>query len=248
MLNFHPYDPTRPLPGDREAGYFAPVIKAFIKALDQISDRKARRVIWLAGAAAVAVFIVLWLAVGYLLANTSLFAIGWLETAIDVLGGLATGVVTWLLFPAVVSALIGLFLDDIAQAVEDRHYPALAAAAGLPVVQSVLMSLRFFGLMLALNLLMLPFLLTGPLFPFVFYSVNGYLLGREYFELVALRRLGPAEARDLRKRNGLKLFFVGVVIAFLLTVPVVNLLAPVIATGVMVHLFEDFRGRQNIQD
>mgnify|MGYP006433068489 FL=1 len=90
---------------------------------------------------------------------------------------------------------------------------------------------------------MLPLLLAGPLFPFVFYSVNGYLLGREYFELVALRRLGPAEATALRKRNGFKLFMTGALIAFLLTVPVVNLLAPIIATGMMVHLFEDFRNR-----
>ncbi len=233
------------LPRGGEARYFALVIKAFIKATDQISDPRARRVIWRAGGTAVIVFVVLWAVVGFLLTNTTLFAIGWLETAIDVLGGLATGVLTWLLFPAIISALIGLFLDDIAQAVEDRHYPGLPAATGLPVGTAVVMSLRFLGLMLVLNLLMLPFLLLGPLFPFVFYSVNGYLLSREYFELVALRRLGPDDARTLRKRNGLGLFFAGVVIAFLLTVPVVNLLAPIIATGAMVHLFEGYRGRQN---
>ncbi len=222
------------------------MIKAFFKATDQISDPKARRVIWLAGGTATLVFIVLWSIIGFLLANTSLFAIGWLETAIDLLGGLATGVVTWLLFPAIISALIGLFLDDIAQAVEDRHYPDLPTATGLPVAQAVMTSLRFLALMVLLNVLMLPFLLTGPLFPFVFYSVNGYLLSREYFELVALRRLSPADARALRKRNGFKLFLAGVVIAFLLTVPVVNLLAPIIATGAMVHLFEGFRGKQSV--
>lgn len=198
---------------------------------------------WLALAAAAGVFMLLWVAVGLVLANTALFSIGWMETAIDWLGGLAAGVLTWLLFPAAISAVIGLFLEEIAAAVEARHYPHLGPADGPKFGDTVLTALRFLAIMLALNILMLPLLLTGPLFPFVFYGVNGYLLGREYFELVALRRMGPPEATALRKRNRLRLFVTGVLIAFLLTVPVVNLLAPIIATGMMVHLFEDFSRR-----
>jgi CysZ protein len=219
------------------------VIKAFIKAAQQISDPRARRVIWIALAAAAGVFIVLWVLVGFLLANTALFSIGWLETAIDWLGGLATGVLTWLLFPAAISVVIGLFLEDIASAVEQRHYPDLEQAHGLSTSDTLLTTLRFLAIMLTLNILMLPFLLTGPLFPFVFYSVNGYLLSREYFELVALRRMAPAEAKALRKHNSMKLFMTGVLIAFMLTIPIVNLLVPIIATGMMVHLFEEFRKR-----
>ena len=219
------------------------MISAFIKAAQQISDPRARRVIWFALAAAAGVFVLLWVIIGFLLANTALFSIGWLETAIDWLGGLATGVLTWLLFPAAISAVIGLFLEEIAGAVEQRHYPDLSQAHGLNFSDTVLTTLRFLGIMLALNILMLPLLLTGPLFPFVFYSVNGYLLGREYFELVALRRMSPTEATALRKQNAFKLFLTGALIAFLLTVPIINLLAPIIATGMMVHLFESFRKR-----
>ena len=219
------------------------MIKAFIKAAQQISDPRARRVVWIALLAAAGVFIALWALIGFLLANTALFTIGWLETAIDLLGGLATGVLTWLLFPATISAVIGLFLEDIASAVEERHYPKLGPAHGTEFSDTVITTLKFLGIMLVLNILMLPFLLTGPLFPFVFYSVNGYLLSREYFELVALRRVTSLEAQALRKRNALKLFLTGVLVAFLLTVPIVNLLAPIIATGMMVHLFEDFRNR-----
>ena len=98
--------------------------------------------------------------------------------------------------------------------------------------------------MVVLNLVMLVFLLIPPLFPFVFYGVNGYLLGREFFELVALRRIGLEEVRNLRKAHRGRLFLAGIVIAFLFTVPGLNLVAPVIATAVMVHLFEDFRTPQ----
>jgi len=217
------------------------LIKAFIKAARQISDPAARRVVWLSITAAIAVFSGLWLIVGFLLTSTSLFAIGWLEAVIDILGGLATGAITWLLFPAVISVVIGFLLDDICASVEARHYPDLGAPKPFSLTAALPAMLKFLLILLALNILMLPFLLTGPLFPFVFYAVNGYLLSREYFEMVAFRRVGPAEARVLRKANGIQLFLAGVVIAFLLTVPVVNLLTPIIATAVMVHLFEAFR-------
>ena len=90
---------------------------------------------------------------------------------------------------------------------------------------------------------MLAFLIIPPLFPFVFYSVNGYLLSREYFEMVALRRIGAAEARALRRAHRGRLFLSGVLITFMLTVPVVNMLTPIVATAVMVHLFEGWRNR-----
>ena len=86
------------------------------------------------------------------------------------------------------------------------------------------------------------FLLVPPVFPFVFYAVNGYLLSWEYFELVAHRRMQLAEAKALRKTHQGQLFFIGVVIAILLTIPLINLLTPVVATASMVHLFESWRG------
>ena len=78
-------------------------------------------------------------------------------------------------------------------------------------------------------------------FPFVFLGVNGYLISREYFELVALRRVGREDAKRIRLAHRNRLFLAGVGIAVLLAIPVVNLLAPVIATAVMVHLFEGWR-------
>jgi uncharacterized protein involved in cysteine biosynthesis len=219
------------------------MIKAFFMATDQILDPTTRRVVWIAFVTALAIFTLLWLLVGSLLINTAFFSIGWLEVAINWLGGLATGALTWLLFPAATSVIIGFFLEDIANAVERRHYPNLASTSPISTANTVLTTFRFLFIMLFLNILMLPFLLTGPLFPFVFYSINGYLLGREYFEMVAFRRIGLSEARALRKKNAFQLFLVGVLVALMLTVPIVNLLAPIITIGMMVHLFEDFRSR-----
>ena len=214
------------------------MLGAFVKGIDQLSDHATRKYLWLSILSALITFVLLWSVVGWLLRETSISNIGWLEGAIDLLGGIATLALTWFLFPATVSAVIGLFLDQVADCVEKRHYPNLPTAAGLPLGESIVMSMKFLGILVSLNILMLPFLFLGPLFPFVFYLVNGYLLGREYFELVASRRLPPAEVTKLRKARQGSVMAVGVVIAFALTVPVVNLLMPVVATSAMVHLFE----------
>ncbi len=77
----------------------------------------------------------------------------------------------------------------------------------------------------------------------LFYGVNGYLFGREYFEIVALRRQNPAAAKRLRRRYRGRLFLAGILIAVMMTIPIVNLFAPIVATGFMVHVFEDLKRR-----
>jgi CysZ protein len=217
------------------------MIGAFAKAVAQLDDPRILRLLMISVLIALGIFIALWVGVGVLLTETRLFDIGWLDAAIDVLGGLATIVITWLLFPAVVSATVGIFLDRVAGAVEARHYPALPAPREQDFEEIVVTTAMFLAVMLAVNLAVLVFLLVPPLFPFVFVAANGYLIGREYFELVALRRDVPEAARALRLRHRGRLFIVGVVIALLLTVPFVNLLAPVIGTAAMVHIFERIR-------
>ncbi len=217
------------------------MFQAFSKALRQLDDPRIQRTLMLSVAIALTCFVALWFVIGFLLSETALFTVGWLETVIDILGGLATAIFTWLLFPAVVSGLIGIFLDGVADAVENRHYPDLPKANGQSTGEAIIAAIKFLGVLVALNLFMLLFLIVPPVFPFVFYAVNGYLLGREYFELVALRRMDQRSARALRKQRQGALFVAGIGIALLLTVPVVNLLAPILATATMVHLFQSWR-------
>lgn len=217
------------------------MLNALSKGVSQLGDKATRQILWLCIGLAIVVFIGLWSGIGYVLANTALFQWGWLETAVDVLGGLATGVLTWFLFPGVVSAVVGLFQDQIADCVETLHYPTLPKTQGPPFSDSLVSSLKFLGIFVVLNIAMLPFLLLGPLFPIIFYGVNGYLLSREYFELVAHRRMSPEDARALRKANQWRLMSLGVVVAFLLTVPVINLVIPIVATAAMIHLFQSWQ-------
>lgn len=217
------------------------MFSAFAKAIDQLSEPETRRVLGISVATSIGVFVALLALVFYLLTHTALFSIGWLDAAVDLLGGIAGLALTWFLFPAVVSGCVGLYLDRIADAVERRHYPHLAPPRDVPLGEVVATTLKFFGVMVGMNLVVLVFLLFPPVFPFVFYSVNGYLLGREYFELVASRRMDAEQVRAQRWAHRGAVFGAGLVIALLLTVPLVNLIAPMIGTAAMVHLAEKWR-------
>lgn len=220
------------------------MISAFLKAIGQLSDPAFRRVLVLGVVGALLAFILLNLCADWAIAQFQLFATGWLDSAAKVLGGLGSFLLTLLLFPAVASIIISFLLDDIARAVEARHYPELPPARERPFIEDLSTTARFAGKLILVNLLALPLyllLMWLGIGVVLYYLLNGYLVGREYWELVALRRLSPEEATGLRRRRRLYLWVVGAGFTFLLSLPLVNLLAPLLATATMVHVFQTLR-------
>ena len=235
------------------------------KALAQMSDPAFRGVLLRALLASAVLFIVVWAAAWFALSwvgdmlSDWIAARDWEGTIANVLqwilGALSVAgvfVASFFLFPAATALILSLLLDDIAAAVERRHYPGLPAARKQPVLEALRGALAFVGVTLLLNLLALPFylllLFVPPLNLFVFYSLNGYLLGREYFELVAVRRIDAAVAGRLRRRYRGKVLVAGMVIAFLLSLPLINIAMPIVATGFMVHVFEAVRRRGGVPE
>ena len=129
-------------------------------------------------------------------------------------------------------------LEKIARAVEKKHYPHLPPPRPQSVSEAVLIGLRYTSIVVALNLLFLPLFFIPVINIFVFIGLNGYLLGREYFELVALRRLEPHAVREIWRQHRTRLCVVGMIITSLLTIPVVNWFMPVVAAAYMLHIFE----------
>ncbi|MDF3073310.1 MAG: hypothetical protein K0S54_977 [Alphaproteobacteria bacterium] len=229
------------------------MISAFVKAFEQLGDPRLRRFIFLSLLASLVVMVLLVIGIGYGLSFLKLVGIDWIDTALAWLGGAASVVLAFLLFPAVVVIVMSIFLDQVAEAVEARHYPDLPKAPGQGTIAGIWTGVKFAALLIGVNILllivylvMLATVILSPLIPVVFYLVNGWLAGREYFETVAFRRVKDAEARDLRQPFSLQLTLAGAAIAFLAVIPIVNLIAPVIATAVMVHLFQDFGRRRQI--
>jgi CysZ protein len=214
------------------------LLKALILSIRQLSDPAIRRVLVRCVLLALLTFALLVAGVGLGLGALDPTGIAWLDGTLAVLGSLGAVVLAWLLFPIVIAVSLGLFADEVIEAVERRYYPDLPPAPGMGLTQSTLGAIRFALVALALNLLVLPLYLLPGANVILYLALNGYLLGREYFEQVAQRRLDWRAVVQLRRAARLRLWWAGVWIAALLTVPVLNLIAPVIATCFMVHLFE----------
>jgi len=177
--------------------------------------------------------------------------LGW---AFDLIAGFLLGgtllTVSLLLFPGVATIIVGFFLEEVVTAVEDRHYPTEPPARPQPTGEVFASTVKFAVLVIGLNILVLPLYLllffAPPFNLILYYLLNGYLISREYFELVAFRRMEPMSAGAMRRRNRGRVLMAGILLTFLLTIPVVNFLTPVLATAFMVHVFHGLPGRQEI--
>lgn len=218
------------------------IFNDFLKAVGQMTDRRFQGVLWggigltillLAGMTA----ILLWI----LPNKISIWWYGEIEWLTGLLDGFAIaammGLSVFIMVP-VASLFMGLFNDRVAAAVEDRHYPHLGKAKGVPFRQAILDALNLFGLVLVVNFFgIIIYLLSNVAAPLVFWVVNGILLGREFFQLAAMRRIGRSGARQLRAQHRFEIWCAGVLMAVPLTIPIVNLCVPVLGAATFTHLY-----------
>jgi len=222
------------------------------RALGQLPDPAFRRVFWRAlgltvlmlGALATAIFALAgWLTPAEV-AVPWLGPVGWLDELFSVTALLLTLALSVFLMIPVASAFTGVMLEEIADAVEARHYPRLPPAAEAGIYQNIRESVNFLGVMIAANILaVILYLPAGPFAPIIFYALNGYLLAREYFQMTAMRRMDRREAHRLRRRHRGQVWALGVAMALPLTVPVLNLFIPLVGAAAFTHLFHRLQPR-----
>ena len=216
------------------------MISAFFKALGDLLSAEFRSVLLKAIGLTLALFIALLVAVEIILSMLTLVPWPWAETILAVGTGLALAVAFFFLMAPVTAIFAGLFLDDIAQRVEARHYPQDVRGTPLTMARSLVIALRFAAVVLAVNLAILPLVFTG-IGAAVLIAANAYLIGREYFEMVAMRHMPVEEARFLRKAYTPRIFAAGIIPALLSLVPLLNLAVPLFATSYFVHIFKQVR-------
>ena len=229
------------------------ILTSFFSALGQIADPRFRRVLLLGFALTVALLIAatsgfVWL-IGSLTADSvSMPWVGeitWLDDIITWGSFFLFFVLSVFLMMPVASAITSMFLDEVAQAVEDRHYPHLPAAQNVPFGDAVVDTINFLGILIGANIVALIFyVLFPPAAIFIFWGLNGFLLGREYFTLAAIRRVGRVRAKELRKANNGTIWLAGTLMAIPLSIPLVNLLIPIIGAATFTHLFHQITEAQ----
>ena len=207
-----------------------------------MSDPRFRRILFIGVGVTVALLAGATWGVQLLLPDTiSLPLFGKVEWLSSLVSGFVLismiGMSMFLMVP-VASVFTGLFLDQVADAVEAKHYAHLPAADKIGFGDALIDSLKFLGLLIVVNILAIViYFLSTLLAPVIFWIVNGILLGREYFQLVAMRRLGRKAANALRKKHRPMIWLAGFLMAVPLSIPIVNLFIPVLGVAVFTHIF-----------
>lgn len=164
-----------------------------------------------------------------------------LDWAVQILGSFGAAILAFLLFPAFALMIQSVFLDSVTDAVEARHYPNLPRGRDVPVIEGLIASVKLTALVILVNLVLLPVYLIllpiGGAGAALYYAVNGYLVGREFFEVVGLRRRKAPELRTIRRSNRMTVWLDGVLLVLVFTIPVVNLAGPTLGTAYMVHRY-----------
>jgi uncharacterized protein involved in cysteine biosynthesis len=167
---------------------------------------------------------------------------GWLayvSTAGEFVASVAVVVLAIALSPAV-SMLVGGVLFDFAAERVEKGIGAPKARA-VPLHEGVGNGVRIALPALAFNLIAIPFYFVPVVNAFVFYGLNGFLMGREYATVAATRHMSYAEAVALRKRHGLAVFVVG------LACSIIPFVAPLVGAGAMVRLINALRAAQPLR-
>lgn len=233
------------------------MLDAALKALSQILSPPMRSILWKSVGLALVLIVAAAVALQRLLSWLAGSGELWAETMVgsdyhtlitifswivSIAAGLGIVVGAVFLMPAITSLVASVFVDDVADVVEREHYPAERPGVALPVGRAIIEGSKTALLTILVYLIALPFVLLAGAGFIVFFIATAWLLGREYFELAAMRFRTPEEAKALRKQNGATVFAAGLFIATFVSIPIVNLATPLFGMAFMVHMHKRLSG------
>ncbi len=233
------------------------MLDAATKALSQILSPPMRAILWKSVGLALALIVVTALGLQRLLSWLAGSGEVWAETMagsdyhtlitiiswiVSIAAGLGIVVGAVFLMPAITSLVASVFVDDVADIVEREHYPAEMPGKALPIGVAITEGTKTALLTVLVYIIALPFVLIAGAGFIVFFIATAWLLGREYFELAAMRFRTPEEAKLLRKQNSATVFTAGLFIAAFVSIPIVNLATPLFGMAFMVHMHKRLSG------
>ena len=230
----------------------AMIFACFLKSVSQIGDPRFRKVLVLGVGLTLALLVgryagILWVVQRAVGDSTTLPFLGEVTWLGDLLSGASLVlmiVLSVFLMVPVASAITSMFLDEVAHAVEDKHYPDLPPAHSVPLGEALRDTINFLGVIIGANTLaLILYAIFTPFAPLIFVALNGYLLGMEYFQLAAMRRVGRAAAKQLRRKHRMTIWTAGILMALPLSVPVVNLLIPILGAATFTHIYHVIQAR-----
>jgi CysZ protein len=233
------------------------MIDAAVKALSQILSPPMRSILWRSIGLALVLIAVLAIGLQRLLSWLATSGEVWAEAAlgpsfqtpldilawiISIAAGLGVVFGAVLLMPAITSLVASFFVDDVADHVEREYYPTERPGDALPLGVAIPEGVKTALLTILVYVIVLPFVWFAGVGFIIFFLATAWLLGREYFELAAMRFRSPQEAKMMRKDNAATVFTAGLFIAAFVSIPIVNLATPLFGMAFMVHMHKRLGG------
>lgn len=217
------------------------------KALGMIFDPAFFRVVLLSVLFTIILFVALLAGVEYAISLLPTLGSHWVNVALEIITPFLTVLLVVSLGAPVAALFASFFLDRIAGSVERKYYPADPQVSRPPLTSSMFLALRFTGLIFAVTIALLPFDIVLPgVGSAVTLVADAWLLGREYFELAALRHLPRPAVIEMRKRHRFAILGAGLLIALLSLIPGADLIAPLFGAGLMVHVFKFYQHQEHL--
>ena len=233
------------------------MLDAAVKALSQMISPPMRSILWRSIGLALVLIIVLAIGLQRLLSWFDTYGEVWLEGLlgpswhsslevfawiISIAAGLGVVFGSVFLMPAITSLVASLFVDDVAEIVEREYYPAERPGIALHFSQAIYEGIKTGLLTILVYLIALPFVFLAGAGFLIFFLATAWLLGREYFELAAMRFRSPEEAKAMRRDHAATIFTAGLIIAAFVSIPIVNLATPIFGMAFMVHMHKRLSG------
>ena len=162
------------------------------------------------------------------------FGLGWLAS------GIGSGMLAWFLFPLLYPVLISFFDEAMADKIERSDYPELPRA-NPPFWPTFWHDIRFTLKALLLNIVCFPLYFLPLIGQLLYFGMNGYLLGAQFFRMAAGRRVDKQETETLLKEHKNTITLAGAAIMLCATIPFLNLAAPVLGVATLLHVFHAIR-------
>jgi CysZ protein len=217
------------------------------RVLRQITTRPFRAVLLKSIGITLLVMLALGVTLYQLFDHLIMLSNSYIDTGSNILAGFFIIFGMLFLIVPTTTLVAGFFLDDIAKRVEEENYPHEPAGEELALFESMKTAVLFTGVIILANMLALFLLLVPGLNLIIFYLINGYLLGREYFDLAARRYRSASDAKMFRQQNLGRVYLGGLICSVLISIPIVNLLTPMFATAFMVHLHKQLSGSHPVE-
>lgn len=208
------------------------------KAFSETFSPPFRKVLWRSLGMTLVLMIILGAGGYYGIQEIPALSYDWANWLVEIVAAAFLVIALFFLAMPVTTLFAGLYLEEVAAVVEEVDYPQDPAGKDQPFLPSLWVALKFTAVLIGLNILILPLIFVPPFYPFVAWSLNAYLLSREYFELVAMRHMSEKEAIALRRSRGLRIWASGLIVAGFAAIPILNLLTPLFGTAYMVHIFK----------